>query len=59
MGGLRSLKRSIAKNVAAQNELKPNRKYVSKLENGKADDTADGKSGTKIAYEKLFGKEKK
>ena len=59
MGGLRSLKRSIAKNVAAQNGLKSNRRYVPKLENGKVDDAADGKSGTKIAYEKLFGKEKK
>lgn len=54
MGGLRSLKRNIAKNIAAKNGLNPNRKYVSKTEN---DDPDKAKSGTKIAYEKLFGKE--
>lgn len=55
MGGLRKIKRNIAKKVASENGLKAGNKYVPKLENGKADSTAQAKSGTKIAYEKLFG----
>ena len=51
MSGIRSIKRGIAKRVAEKNGLKPNLKY----RNGESDVI---KSGTKIAYEKLFGKEK-
>ncbi|MBO5179309.1 MAG: hypothetical protein J6B87_03065 [Clostridia bacterium] len=52
---LRSLKRSIAKNVAEKNGLKANRKYAPKSENEKAD-PSEARSATKIAYEKLYGK---
>ena len=54
--GIRSIKRNIAKKVASENGLKANNKYVPRLENGKPDNTSEAKSGTKIAYEKLFRK---
>ena len=56
---IRSIKRNIAKNVANENGLKANNKYVPRLENGKTDDTAIAKSGTKIAFEYAVKKEKK
>ena len=44
----RSIRRNIARTYALKNDLKPNEKY--KVKNGKI------KSGTSIAYEKLFRK---
>lgn len=55
MSGIRKIKRNIAKKVASENGLKANRKYVSKFENEITEGTKS-KSGTKIAYEKLFRK---
>ncbi len=46
MSVLRSIRRNIARKVAIENDLKPNKKY--KVKDGKY------KSGVSIAYEKLY-----
>ena len=58
MGGIRKYKRRVAKFYASENGVKANKHYTKKNESGKTDDS-EGKSGVRIFFERLFGKEAK
>ena len=55
MGGIRKYQRNVSKFYASKNGLKANKHYTKKNENGKSDNS-DAKSGVRIFFERLFGK---
>lgn len=56
MGGIRKYQRSVARFYASKNGLKSNKHYTKKNENEK-NNKSKAKSGVRIFFERLFGKE--